>query len=308
VLSGGTLTETLQKVRTCFVAAPGGIRLDTLRESLLARKIRPLIPEELFEGSDWASEIQRQILEADLVIGILPRGKQSPWVLFELGQAWALGRQILLLASPKSDTVPYSLQRVLVLRTEPDNREAIDFALDQLLAAPQETPRPESKKVFLSHNLGGDVSDLVSRLNRTLATRNAREFETVIADAIRNSGVDMVVNAPASDTGADIAVWSDVLEPYVGNPLVIETKMRIPDRDVVDAAARQLRSYMAASGTRWSLLVFGEGPGVEDKLWRNLPPNILVIPARTLIESLRTQAFPEIIRDLRNRRVHAVRP
>lgn len=303
------MTESSQKFKTCFVAAPGGIQLDGLRESLLARKIRPLIPEELFEGSDWASEIQRQILEADLVIGILPEGRQSPWILFELGQAWALGRQILLIASPKSDTVPYSLQRVLVLRTEPDNREAIDFALDQLLAAPApETARPETKKVFITHNFDVDVADFISRLDQTLITKNAHEFETVVADAIRNSGADLVVKGPSRESGADIAVWSDVLEPFVGNPLVIETKMRIPSRETVDSASRQLRSYMAASGTRWSLLVYGEGPDVDDKLWRNLPPNILVIPARRLIESLRTQAFPEIVRDLRNRRVHSVRP
>lgn len=298
-----------QKFKTCFVAAPGGIQLDGLRESLLAHKIRPLIPEELFEGSDWASEIQRQILEADLVIGILPEGRQSPWILFELGQAWALGRQILLIASPKSDTVPYSLQRVLVLRTEPDNREAIDFALDQLLAAPApETARPETKKVFITHNFDVDVADFISRLDQTLITKNAHGFETVVADAIRSSGADLVVKGPSRESGADIAVWSDVLEPFVGNPLVIETKMRIPSRETVDSASRQLRSYMAASGTRWSLLVYGEGPDVDDKLWRNLPPNILVIPARRLIESLRTQAFPEIVRDLRNRRVHSVRP
>jgi hypothetical protein len=65
--SGDKMTNTSQRIKTCFVAAPGGSPLDVLRDSLLARNIRPLIPEELFAGSDWASEIQRQVLEADLV-------------------------------------------------------------------------------------------------------------------------------------------------------------------------------------------------------------------------------------------------
>jgi len=70
-----------RQIKACFVAAPGGLALDTLHDSLLAHNIRPLVPQELFAGRERASEIQRELLEADLVVGILLRGKQSPWVL-----------------------------------------------------------------------------------------------------------------------------------------------------------------------------------------------------------------------------------
>src|SRR5216683_2701277 len=103
------MTKETRKIETCFVAAPSGIPLDVLRDSLLAHNIRPLVPQDLIAGTDWASEIQRQLLKADLVVGILPKRGQSSWVLFELGQAWALGRRILLIAPPKSDVLPYSL-------------------------------------------------------------------------------------------------------------------------------------------------------------------------------------------------------
>src|SRR5882724_5388185 len=109
------MIQERRSIKTCFVAAPRGVPLVVLRESLLVRGIQPLIPEELSLGTDWASEIQRQIAQADLVIGILPKGRQSAWVLFELGQAFALGRRILLIASPKSEGVPFTLQRLLVL-------------------------------------------------------------------------------------------------------------------------------------------------------------------------------------------------
>jgi hypothetical protein len=193
-----------RRIKTCFVAAPGGIPLDTLRESLLAHNIRPLVPQELFAGSDWASEIQRQILEADLVVGILPKGKQSPWVLFELGQAWALGRHILLTASPQSDAVPYSLQRFLVLRTEPDNREAIDFALDQLLSSPADSPTTEVRKPFQSVGLGFDADMLIVRLDQAVNAGDHRGFEAVLSEAIRNSGTDVVVESPERDRGAEL--------------------------------------------------------------------------------------------------------
>jgi hypothetical protein len=208
------VSQETRKIKTCFVAAPSGIPLDVLRNSLLAHDIRPLVPQELFAGSDWASEIQRQLLEADLVVGILPASRQSPWVLFELGQAWALGRRILLIASPKSDIAPYSLQRFLTLRIEPNNKEAIDFALDQLLSAPPEVSTKEGLRPFAAGGLGDDaVNGLQSRLNRALGSGSEGELEKIISEALRLAGTDIVVESPQKDRGADLAVWADVFEP-----------------------------------------------------------------------------------------------
>ena len=106
------------------------------------------------------------------------------------------------------------------------------------------------------------------------------------------------------DTGADLAVWSDVLEPFVGNPLLVEVKARIRGKTDATRAVRQLASYVGASGSRWALLLFGEGPDPEGSAWVNSPPNVLVLSLRSLLETLRTRAFPEVVRDLRNRRVH----
>lgn len=302
------MSKETRQIKTCFVAAPSGINLDILRDALLAHNIRPLVPQELFAGNDWASEIRSQLLEADLVVGILPKRKESPWVLFELGQAWALGRRILLIASAKSDSIPYNLQRFLILRTEPDNREAIDFALDQLLLSPADSPSTGNKKSFEPVGLGDEVDNLVSRLEQAIASKDGRGLETVIADAIKKSGTDVVVESPEPDRGADLAVWSDVLEPFVGNPLLIEVKLGIREKKEASTALNQLKFVLGASSTRWALLVYGDGPSPEENFWKNCPPNILLLPARELLTSLRGRAFPEVVRDLRNRRVHSVRP
>jgi hypothetical protein len=302
------VAKETRQIKTCFVAAPGGIALDTLRDSLLAHNIRPLIPQELFAGSDWASEIQRQLLEADLVVGILPRGKQSPWVLFELGQAWALGRRILLIASPKADAVPYNLQRFLILRTEPDNREAIDFALDQLLSSPADSPRISERKSFQSVGMGPDADVFLARLDQALIAKDYRGFESLLADAIKRSGAEVVVESPEREQRADLAVWSDVLEPFVGNPLIIETKHVISEKKSASAIFHQLSSFLGASASRWALLIYGQGPEPENRFWAKCPPNVLILPARDLLEAMRDRGFPEVVRDLRNRRVHSVRP
>jgi hypothetical protein len=303
------MTDETRKIKTCFVAAPSGIPLDVLRDSLLAHDIRPLVPEDLFAGTDWASEIQRQVRDADLVIGIMPAGRQSPWVLFELGQAWALGRRILLIAPPNSDKIPYSLQRFLILRIEPNNREAIDFALDQLLSAPPETPTKESFKRFTSTGLGdGVVSRLLSRLNLASGSGTEQELEKIVSEALRLSGTDIVVESPQRHRGADLAVWSDVLEPFVGNPLLIEIKRKITDKKLAARTFKKLQSYLAASDTKWGMLLYLDGPPPDDPLWHACPQNILWMPMRQLLEALRNRAFPEIVRDLRNHRVHSVRP
>lgn len=267
--------------------------------------MRVLVPRELAVGLDWASEIQKQLSQADLVIGVLTSTRHTPWVLFELGQAAALGRRIVLITSAKSDPIPFSLHQILVLRIELDNQDAIDFALDQLLSAPAPKPRREvraEQKPLVG--LGQKADGLIADFNRSVAQSNWRGVEKVVADALRWSGADVVVTSPSRDKGPDLAVWSDVLEPFVGNPLLVEVKSRIRTKSSASRAVRQLGSYLGASGSRWALLVYGEGPDLENIPWSPELPNVLILPLRSLLEDLRTRAFPEVIRDLRNRQVH----
>lgn len=291
-------------LKTCFISAPAGAPLGVLRASLESRGLRVLVPHDLAVGTDWASEIEKQLSQADLVIGVLTSERQSPWVLFELGQASALGRRIVLITSPNTDPVPFALHQFLVLRIDPDNQEAIGFALDQLLSAPDRPKRSPTTGSTPFVGLGTKADDLLAVLDRSLASSDWQSIEQVVADALRSSGADVVVMSPTRDVGADFAVWSDVLEPFVGNPLLVEVKGRIRGRADADRAVRQLTSYLGASGSRWALLLYGDGPDSDGQAWSGSPPNVLVLSLRSLLEALRTRAFPELVRDLRNRRVH----
>lgn len=291
-------------LKTCFISAPAGASLGVLRASLECRGLRVLVPHDLAVGTDWASEIQKQLSQADLVIGVLTSERQSPWVLFELGQASALGRRIVLITSPTADPIPFALHQFLVLRIDLDNQEAIGFALDQLLSAParqKRSPTPQSTPFV---GLGTKADDLIAALDRSLASSDSQSIEQVVSDALRSSGADVVVTSPTRNVGADFAVWSDVLEPFVGNPLLVEVKARIRGRAEANRAVRQLTSYLGASGSRWALLLYGDGPDPDGQAWSGSPPNVLVLSLRSLLEALRARAFPEVVRDLRNRRVH----
>jgi len=290
--------------KTCFISAPAGTNLEVLRALLERRGLRVLIPQDLSVGADWASEIQKQLSKADLVIGVITADRQSPWVLFELGQASALGRRIVLITSPKADPIPFSLHQFLVIRTDLNNEDAIGFALDQVLSAPEPSYKKASINLKPFAGLGTKSDNLIKNLDRSLATNDWRSLERVVEDALRLSGADVVTPSPTHDVGADIAVWSDVLEPFVGNPLLIEVKGRLKGKTDATRAIKQLASYIGTSGSRWALLLYGDGPDLEGQSIASTVPNVLVLSLRTLLESLRTRAFPEIVRDLRNRRVH----
>lgn len=290
--------------KTCFISAPAGSELSVLRAALESRGLRVLVPHELAVGTDWASVVQRQISQADLVVGVLTSERESPWVLFELGQASALGRRIVLITSPKAEPIPFSLQQFLVLRIDLDNHDAIAFALDQVLSAPEPVKRVRPKQGLAAAGLGHKTDELMATLERLLAGHDWRSVEQVVADALRASGADVVVTSPSPSIGVDLAVWSDVLEPFVGNPLLVEVKARIRGESDANDAVRQLASQVGASGSRWALLLYGEGPPSEAGVWASGPPNVLTLSLRALLESLRTHAFSEVVRDLRNRRVH----
>lgn len=290
--------------KTCFISAPAGANLGVLRAALECRGLRVLVPHDLTIGADWASEIQKQLSRADLVIGVMTADRQSPWVLFELGQASALGRQIVLITSPKADPIPFSLHQFLVIRTDLNNEDAIGFALDQVLSAPEPSKREASTHAKPLVGLGTKSDDFLKTLERSLAANDWRSLEQIVADAVRSSGADVVVPSPVRDVGADLAVWSDVLEPFVGNPLLIEVKGRLRGKTEATRAIKQLASYVGASGSKWALLLYGDGPDLEGQSISITVPNVLVLSLRSLLESLRTRAFPELVRDLRNRRVH----
>lgn len=241
------------------------------------------------------------LASVDLIIGVLTRERQSDWVLFELGQAWGQGKTVLLFAPPDSAHVPSTLRRFLTVRANLSNREAIEFALDQILAAPEPTStsgRPAKQKP----PLGTSAERYLQGSVQMFASVNPLELESLVANALREAGVDVLARSQAQDRGADLAIWSDELQPFVGNPLLVEIRTRLITPKAATSAAQKLSKYVDSTGGLWGLLLYGVGP--DD--FGSLPPNILALSIETLFLRLRGESFDQIVRDLRNRRVHGI--
>ncbi len=80
----------------------------------------------------------------------------------------------------------------------------------------------------------------------------------------------------------------------------MEIKARLPTPKAAAEAAQQLAKYVTAAGGRWGLLLYRDGPGDL----RGLPPTVLALSIEALFRRLERESFEEIVRDLRNNRVH----
>ena len=298
-----------QELRTCFVTAPSGVKLDTLIEVLQSRNIRVLAPFNLLViGQPLSAQLQDVISRVDLIIGVLTNIEVSSNVLFELGFAHGTGKKIILISPPSPTHIPFDLREFLVIRAELDNREAIDFALDQILSAPKIMPHREFKADTTHKLLDSTVDGMLKRLESITRKGSLKgiELEELVKDLLEITGVEVIAESNPKDVRVDFAVWSDAWESYVSNPLLVEVKAHINSYESARQVFERLQYYLNGSNARWALLIHHNDQKKIEEIREYIPPNILVMSIEHLLERLRESSFPQIIRDLRNRRIHGV--
>ena len=296
-------------IRTCYISAPAGSNLEVLRLALSTRNIEVVVPGDVSDGTNLQNQITSIISRVDLVIGVLTTERRSSWVLFELGLAWANKRSIMLISSPKNDFVPSNLQRFLVLRASLKNSEAIEFALDQFLAAPLvnkriDTPR-RSTEITADPMFQTTAQDALNAISHG----DGRLLEQLLAKVLRLSGVEIVSEFEIGDRRrADMAIWADSLDLIVGNPILVEVKLRLHSSAEAKRMASVFADQVLSAGTQWGLLLYGQGSPTIEKSLSWLPPRILAIDIPTLLSRMQSRSFSDVIKDLRNQRVHGRYP
>ena len=296
--------KALDRAIRCYISAPIGANVEHIRSSLIERNVQILTPSVLSKAYDVHQSTRELIANSDFVIGVLRRGRHSQAVLFELGMAVAMERKVVVFDSPRGGYIPSNLQSHLVLRVGLRNREAIDFALDQILSAPVSKKTTSIEARITQRSSPVQISGLAREVETALEVGDARKFEEVISAGIRNSGVEVAVEPILENRGMDLAVWADEFQVLLGNPFLIQVKFRLEGDKQIRIALKQCASATERSGGRWSLLIYGTGPRIFRKHWLSLAPNVLVISASDLFERMRRQSFVEVVVGLRNLRVH----
>ena len=287
------------RIKSCFVAAPFATDLTVVKSVLLERGITPVMALEMPSETDsLLSYLRNEIKRTDLFIAILTPESPSPNVLFEIGCAYGLQKQLLIMA-PRGASLPTDIQELQYIRADAQNREALSFALDQALAPKKSSPQRKTT-VEKTKPLGKKVEPLLARLHAQPQPREV-ELLQIVADALKESGALTVAEHGPQERGYDIAVWADELEPWVGNPLLIEIKSRVPNADTI---LDHLAARIYPDPTRWALLLYREGSLAPFQRNFDKFPRLLVLSIEELLTELEHKSFGEIVRSLRNKWAH----
>ena len=262
------------------------------------RQWEPFVLSDVAQlGASLTESLQAAINDADVVIGLFSEdASNSANTAFEMGVAAALGKPVLLLVSLDAQ-LPSDLQSYLYVKAEPDNEEAVALALDNIERYAGLT-RPRTRQTSSAQPLGTYADRLLERAD-TLSGGPTLELEQLLMDAIQTGGAVAVPGA-ASDTGFDIGVWSDDLDAIDGNPLLIELKRNVDEQSLRVSLATLQRTPSARAALVVSL---AQVPPMGLPL---LSWPIIWISLVDLLDRMRGETFPEVIRDLRNRSVHGL--
>jgi hypothetical protein len=195
---------------------------------------------------------------ADYVIAVVGETPNAN-VWYELGMASAMGKPVLLLASHHG-AIPVAASGLTYLKADADNQRAIDFGLDQLLSAPKARATPQPPAERETHPIGASADRLLEMLENSREAGAAREAQVsdIIYMAIKESGVATLARESSGEEGrvADIAVWSSDLEPWIGNPLVIQVKTALNTRSALEKATKQVSAMLDETRSPSGLLLY----------------------------------------------------
>lgn len=298
------MTAEQSEQQTCFVSAPRSVDIRPLLRVLKRKRIRPIhathrsVAEHLLVDS-----LQSLIKDCDLVVAVLGEPSESSWVFFELGLAQAMRKRTIIFAPTSAETLPFEGSNAVVVRTSPDNWTALEFALDQVVCAPKKRAKPRAKSKQTQPNLeplGIKVEHFVRQLSQE-STDSAIGLERLVGDVLRSAGTEVVSEARDKDQYADFAVWSDLLEPHVGNPLLIEVKQTLG----LEAVPKFSRAVQDASAG-WGLLIYRQDTTQMLSSEMQPPQNVLLIQVEDFINQLQAKTFVEVVKGLRNKSVHGL--
>lgn len=298
--SAGTKPVPKLKSRTAFIAAPSTSDTDVLFQALRDRGIETIRLDEMMAGVSITESIRTSIEQADYVIAVMEENSPSANVLFELGMATGMGKQVLVLA-PGHGEIPFPLSGLTYLRTGSQNRQAIEFGLDQLLAAPDKVKAvPQAPSFRETHPIGGLADQLLEKLRGSRSAGELRDVEIIriIHAAIRESGVTtLAMGSKVERRYADLAVWSNDLEPWVGNPLIIEVKKSLTNKMDFRRAIEGLSALLDGARSRRGILLYVDAkPSV---LYGDAyDPRVLVMSAEEFVAGLRDVGLGDMLRRL----------
>ena len=297
-----------------FVSAPAGTDLSELLKTLDENNIRILDPNGFAPGAiKMTDKIIDGLNHADLMVAVLGTANSSGNVLFELGCASALGKKSLVIV-PEDYEIPSDIRSLVHIRTTPNNREAINFALEQILNAPESVDNQQTDLTDLSEKskpLGTVANNLLKQFYALSNNPIEREIIALVTEILRASGLSFksdqrypsTENIRTENIRPDLVVWIDELEPYFGNPILIEVKKQIISSKDAKATIQKVLNYLSVSHLKLVIVLATEiSPSALEIIASE--PDLYFFELPQILARLQNESFSQIIVKERNARVH----
>ncbi|WP_339911553.1 hypothetical protein [Symmachiella dynata] len=289
-----------KRKRTAFISAPLSTNTIGIRRILERQGIEAFTADQIvMPGCRLSDTLQEAIGRADVVVAIIDSAENSN-VFFELGFAQALKKRTLILVDADVESPFVADVGTTFLRTKLDNTQAIEMGVSQLFKVPHHGTSVVAKQ---TNSIGNLADELLAEVRGDLGPRPEMRLEDILLRAIRASGIT-ASSESGPDKGADIALWSEELAPWISNPLLVECRLHIHAKEELTKTIQQLQRTMKEATIVWALLVYLHS---DSDVWQEVRiPQILPMSIEDLLDSMRTKSFAEVIRELRNQRVHGV--
>jgi nucleoside 2-deoxyribosyltransferase len=292
-------------MKTCFISAPVNLDLTTLKSVLDEKEIKLILPFELeITGANFREQIEKAIRKADLFIAVITSPADSANVFFELGYAWARHKRVLIVQSGDF-SVPQNLSEFPILKVDVTDRKKVSIVLDEFLTQQRKSKSPTEKQAEKTKPLSTRARQLIQHLKSLQTKATHRELENILLSVFRDSGIQALTETQPQDRGYDFALWLDELEHLVGNPILVEVKLRLSKASATSLKKKFLQTRDVEVG-KALLIVFLEGPESEISSANSGSPLVLFISVARLLSELEQQSLGQFIRTERNRLVHGI--
>jgi hypothetical protein len=284
----------------CFISAPAGTDLKTLRQVLTELNVEWIDASVLNPRIPVSNAVREAMQHASFVCGVLTQQHDNTNVVFELGMSTALNRPTFLLMEP-SVKIAHRLEYLPYARVELNDPAKLRFHLQTFLkhvltikvlpvtppSEPALKPEPES----------------LARALKASYTANAADLEHLVAMLFEASGA--VVSASDNpDRGVDLALWIDSLPSSIGNPVLVEVKSGRLSQAQLDEAESTLRNYLVSAGANVGILLYRDTRGTRFPQTREAWPLVWRLDFDGLVDLLTRGAFERELVRFRNVALH----
>jgi hypothetical protein len=308
------MTEPSER-RRVFISYTGVEPILQISRALEKRGLAPFSSYDLPAGPPHLEALSGALAHADQALFVISGRRQALNASVELGIALAAGLPVSIIASAEAE-LPDVAANLPVARAALEDVPAVEAALDALGEIPVDPgPRPPGR----SKVLGPRAEELLTSWSKVTA-RSAGDddpadrrslgalAERILAEAFRELEIQAIREPVRNSAEADFVVWDADLEPFVGTPLLVEMVSGRWSARSLDLKLRQLGEYLGQlPSARWALLVLaldGSGPTSAERPALD-SHRILTISLPELLERMGAESFADIVRTLRNERIHS---